>query len=606
MIATKPMLPTLVEHPPTKGQWHYEVKYDGFRGIMIWLSDQKCLLSRNGKDLLALFPEIKSFFEKYLTEESVILDGEIVALENDYKSSFSYVQQRGRMTSRNNILQAAHRRPCEYVVFDLLRLNEMNVTSTTYNERKEQLKQWFYSFRFPPHSTLRLAKSSDSFQSIWKNVQRYEGEGIVAKKKGSSWIEGKRSIDWQKLKNRKTAICFITGWNRKNGFYEVSVWEQNKIRKIGSFSAGLSSSNKHILNEIIRTNGKEISNDYFSLPPSICIEVFYLQWYKKELREPRFSRFLLQENHHNCTLLQFYIDEASFPNTTKITHKEKVLWKEPLLYKGEYLRYLRKINQHMIPFLKNRALTVVRYPEGIDGEAFFQKNCPSYAPSFIKTIDIHSTSFIICNDLRTLLWLGNQLAIEFHIPFSTMNSHIVSEIVFDLDPPSQADFPLAIKAATIIKRVLDSLHLHAYVKTSGNKGLQIFIPLAPKFTWKETNQFNAFVAQYLIEQDPRSFTTERFKAKRGRRLYVDYVQHGEGKTIIAPYSMRGNKEALVSTPIFWEELKEQLTPKTFTYDSVLSRLESLGCPFSDYEQKRNDQSFYKVIQFLKKQNNTKL
>ncbi|QHA91523.1 hypothetical protein GNK04_08850 [Bacillus sp. N1-1] len=277
-----------------------------------------------------------------------------------------------------------------------------------------------------------------------------------------------------------------------------------------------------------------------------------------------------------------------------ITNAEKLLWKG--ITKADYLNYLAKISPLMLPFLHNKPLTVIRYPDGIMGEAFYQRNCPEYAPDFIKTVEHHDNNYIICSDLPSLLWLGNQAAIEFHIPFSSYQSEKPSEIVFDLDPPSNEAFHLAVLAAEQIKDNLDRLHLTGFLKLSGNKGLQIHIPLPfDTFTYEQTKVFTAFMAKFLVETNPNLFTIERLKKNRNERLYIDYVQHASGKTIIAPYSPRGNAEGLVAAPIEWNELKDELTPTDFSMERVLKRKLT---PFHDYEKARDQQPFKEILDWL--------
>jgi bifunctional non-homologous end joining protein LigD len=231
----------------------------------------------------------------------------------------------------------------------------------------------------------------------------------------------------------------------------------------------------------------------------------------------------------------------------------------------------------MLPFLRERDLTVIRYPHGIEGEKFFQKNCPDYAPDFVRTHRSGDIDYIVCSDLATLIWLGNQLAFELHVPFQTIHSSGPSEIVFDLDPPSRDEFHLAVEAALIIKEILNRLNLTSFIKTSGNKGLQVYIPLPENaFNYDDTRKFTQFVADFLTEKEPTWFTTERLKKNRGRRLYVDYLQHAEGKTIVAPYSVRGNEEALVSTPLEWREVTRDLRPEQFPIDMITKRAVRTG------------------------------
>ncbi len=287
--------------------------------------------------------------------------------------------------------------------------------------------------------------------------------------------------------------------------------------------------------------------------------------------------------------------------TIQLTNIMKLLWEKKGIRKIDYLNYLTIVSPFMIPYLKDRLLTTIRFPCGIHKEKFYQKNCPDYAPDFIKTKYEDETDFILCQNQATLLWLGNQSAIEFHIPFSTVHTAKPTEIVFDLDPPSRKDFLLAVEAALLLKEAFDNLHLQSFVKTSGNKGLQIYLPLPDHvFSYEDTRVFTAFMAQYLVEKEPKWFTTERLKSKRGNRLYVDYIQHAEGKTIIAPYSLRGNEEALVATPLQWSEVNRDLHPEMFPIETIAVRLKEKGCPFKEvfFVAKKN-QPFQVVLDHLR-------
>lgn len=253
----------------------------------------------------------------------------------------------------------------------------------------------------------------------------------------------------------------------------------------------------------------------------------------------------------------------------------------------------------MLPFLERRTLTTIRYPHGIPGDFFYQKNCPDYAPSSILTKSVEGINYIVCNELSTLLWLGNQLAIEYHIPFQTIDSLKPSEIVFDLDPPSKGDFHLAIKAALEMKKIFDSLEIRSYPKLSGNKGLQIHIPIkVNSLTYEDTRIFMYFIAKYLIEKFPDDFTIERLKKKRNGKLYIDYLQHAEGKTIISPYSTRGQENATVAAPLYWEEVNGNLRIEKFNIPFVLDRLSKVKCPMDDFFIQENA-NLLEIISTLK-------
>lgn len=286
--------------------------------------------------------------------------------------------------------------------------------------------------------------------------------------------------------------------------------------------------------------------------------------------------------------------------TVSVTHPQKVLWAKKDIRKIDFLQYLSMASPHMLPFLSERALTVIRFPDGVGGhKSFYQKNVPQHAPEFVRTTLHDGNEHVVCSNLATLLWLGNQAAVEFHIPFNRIEEEGPVEIVFDLDPPSRNDFPLAVEAALIMKEIFDKLGLISLIKTSGNKGLQIYIPiLKGSFSYEETRRFTQFFANYLVAKEPRWFTIERLKEKRGNKLYVDYVQHARGKTIIAPYSLRGNEEALVAAPLFWHEVTRSLSPAQFPLESIKARLASMGCPFADFQEIMQKQQLKPVMEWM--------
>lgn len=606
----KPMLPTLTFELSLQPDWLYEVKYDGFRAILEWNQNDITLMSRNGKSLLPQFPEIKDFllknerlFKPFLP---LRLDGELVSLENPYKANFANIQVRGRMKAIKKINEAASKSPCRLMVFDILMLKGETQSSNPFQMRKTELIKMFrmlgLKLEADPYSEdlLQLVSAHENFDSVWEMVVLHDGEGIIAKHKNSLWEEGKRSLQWLKFKNWKYVSCFITSFDKTNGYFFVGVYQQNKIHTIGQVLFGFKPNEKQALQQTIKQNMVNEVQQFIYVEPAICLEVKYLELYDNQLREPHFDRFRFDLEPEDCTYEKFIFQQKNLPKDLEITHPDKPLWKNHEIQKANYILYLREIAPYMLPFLENRLLTVIRYPHGMFGEPFYQKNCPDYAPEYVQTHRDEGIDFIVCNNLKTLIWLGNQLAIEFHIPFQTVKSKGPSEIVFDLDPPSIDEFQLAIKAALFIKEVLDQLNLRGFIKTSGNKGLQIYLPLPEdEFTFDDTRLFTSFIADYLISQDPDSFTIERLKKNRGNRLYVDYVQHSEGKTIVAPYSMRGNEHAGVATPLYWEEVNEKLEPKDFTMTKALERIRKQGDPFREYFQTKSIQPFAPVLEVLK-------
>ncbi|MBS4190855.1 DNA ligase D [Bacillus sp. FJAT-49705] len=607
----KPMLPSLTFEVPKVNDWLYEVKYDGFRAILHWDHNEMSLVSRNGKPLLNIFPEISSFLEDYKDKLKPYLpltfDGELVFLENAYKSQFSTVQVRGRMRSLSRITEKAKASPCHLLIFDVLQIKGKPLKNVDYLSRKKTLYDFFKKCHLPllpdemNTKLVQYIPYFDEFNEIWEKVILFNGEGIVAKQKTNIWEEGKRTTLWLKYKNWKYVSCFITAYEKTNGYFYASVYQDTKVISIGQFIFGLKPDEKKALYEIIKGNKTDEDNKYIYVEPAICVEVKYLEMYEGQMREPHFHQFRFDLSPNDCTYDQFIQKQKNFPSDIEVTHPDKPLWAEPPIQKIDYIHYLQEISPYMLPFLKNRLLTVIRYPHGIFGNPFYQKNCPEYAPEFVETEMSDEIIYIICNQLKTLLWLGNQLAFEFHIPFQTTLSKGPSEIVFDLDPPSRDAFGLAIKAALLIKEIFEQLELISFIKTSGNKGLQIYLPLPENtYSYDETRLFTAFIAEYLVTKDPASFTIERMKKNRGNRLYVDYIQHAEGKTIIAPYSPRGTKEATVATPLYWEEVNDHLKMENFQIPQIIKRINNNGNPFHSYFEAKDKQKFGPILEILRK------
>jgi bifunctional non-homologous end joining protein LigD len=397
-----------------------------------------------------------------------------------------------------------------------------------------------------------------------------------------------------------TAFFTIIGYNYKDSKYVVALVDNKILKKVGAFKEGLSVKENKALLETLFSNKINDDKNYLEVPPGICVELEYSDFKNGKIYNLKFLEFSLENTWHECTWHQL-LDNQKKPRQ-EITHPEKKLFIVNEITKKDYINYLQEIAQYMLPFLKNRLLTVIRYPHGLFGESFYQKECPSYAPSYIETYNKGSINYILCNSEETLIWLGNQLAFEFHVPFETIHSkNCPSEIVFDLDPPSKDQFKQSIYGAKMLREIFENLNLTSFVKTSGNKGMQVYIPLPEKtFTYKDVRVFTEFIANYLISLEPNLFTIERLKKNRSNRLYIDYVQHGKGKTIISPFSIRGNNSGNVACPLYWEEVNDYLTPNLFTMEEVVLKIKDNGNPFEEFFSTKNQQPFKQVQDFISK------
>ncbi len=603
------LLSPATDMPNNRG-WLYEVKYDGFRCLLHWEESVPQLMSRNGKNLNLQFPEIIHFCEEiypYIkTFLPLKLDGELVYLTNNYKSQFRTVQLRGRMRKRDVIATHAEQFPCHFVAFDVLTLAKTNQMNVTLTKRKKAVQTLFkksnlpLSVNYENTQRLQLIETYQNGQELWDQIVVYNGEGIVAKKSSSTWESAKRTPNWLKIKNWRYVTVILTKFDKNNGYFHGSIFSNNSLIEIVVFRHGLNEEEERTLFSFFQNNGKKISVNEWELPPSICVDIACIDFDGKSLREPMFHSFNFERETTDCSWQHMQRQLNPLPENIQITNADKPIWPIININKDEYLLYLQKIAPFLLPFLRERLLTVIRYPHGSSGESFYQKHCPDYAPDFVLTEKEEDIEYIICNEIETLLWLGNQLALEFHIPFQTQQSKKPSEIVFDLDPPSVTEFQLAITAAKKMKSIFDQFKLTAFVKTSGGKGLQVYIPLPKnRFSYTETRIFTQFICQFLVEQDPDLFTTERLKKNRNNKLYLDYIQHDAGKTIIAPYSPRGSEKGLIATPLNWDEVEESLTPFAFTLPAVLKRTENQMDPFKLFREVSNEQAFSNVLAQLK-------
>ncbi len=603
----KPMLLMESNDIPNGDEWLYETKYDGFRCLLIW-DDQPILMSRNGRNLNYLFPEILAFCQQiYASVKAFLpltLDGEIVYLRNHYKSEFAVVQKRGRMQNQDVIEAHASTFPFRYLVFDVLTFKGESLHNRYLKTRKEQLAKFaskvqLPSVNFEDRSSIQIVEGGEESENLWQAIKVYNGEGMVAKKKTSKWLENTRSNHWLKIKNWRYVTVIVTQYNHSNGFFHGSIYKESQLREIVTFKHGMTEEEHQTLVTFFQANGKR-QKELWQLDPSICIDVACIDFDGSKLREPRFHAFRLERTPEDCQWQHMQRQLFPIPDSVPITHPDKPVWPEIDITKDHYLSYLQSISPYLLPFLKDRPLTLIRFPHGVPGESFYQKSKPDKMPDFVATAVMDTIDYIVCNNLETLLWLGNQLALELHIPFQTLQSMYPTEIVFDLDPPTAEHFSLAVAGALDLKNIIDYFQLQSFVKTSGGKGLQLYIPLPTNtFTYDEVRVFTEFVCRFLCEQKPNLYTIERLKKNRHEKLYLDYVQHAEGKTIIAPYSTRGNPKGLVATPLNWDEVNENLKPEFFTIPAVIERMKKIGNPFQTFREVGEKQDFQTVLDQLK-------
>ncbi|WP_026962488.1 non-homologous end-joining DNA ligase [Alicyclobacillus herbarius] len=268
------------------------------------------------------------------------------------------------------------------------------------------------------------------------------------------------------------------------------------------------------------------------------------------------------------------------------THPDKLLWPKAGIRKADYAKYLLAMAPYILPHLADRPITMIRFPDGIEGHAFYQRDVPPGAPEWVHTVPVWSEErqahihYVLVDSEQTLVWLANLACLEIHVGFARVqNEQEPIALAFDLDP-SVPGFEPVREVAMVLHDLLDGLGLPHVAKTSGATGLQVFIPLTPGHTYQETRRFTRLVAEYLRQRLPRVVTLERRRRDRGDKVYVDYPQFGHHRTLIAPYSARATEQATVSAPVTWEELTRGAMPEWFRIDNMPARVQRMGDIFN--------------------------
>lgn len=287
----------------------------------------------------------------------------------------------------------------------------------------------------------------------------------------------------------------------------------------------------------------------------------------------------------------------------EISNPDRVIWHEAAITKLDYVKYLIEMSPFLLPYARNRMLMIWRYPDGIQGRRVEERSIHGPAPDWVPRVVYGDKPRILLNDLATLIWIANRGALELHLPFDRYDhKDYPTELVFDLDPAEHMPFDKVREVALMLREVLAGLSLESYPKTSGATGLQVFVPIEPKYKYEEARRINSFIARYLLQRMPNQITLERVVAKRGNKLYLDFLQLWRGRTMAAAYSVRAKKQATVSTPVTWNEIEKGCHPSDFTLATVPGRIKRIGDLFKEVssEEHRLPQRVDEILAFIRK------
>ena len=613
-----PMLATLIDEPFDGKDWLFELKLDGIRALVVKDGDNLDMSTRNSRDLTKRFPTLSGAFGE-LKAGTAVLDGEIVALDDKGHSHFSLIQPRIHLSHAGDIASADEKIPVYFYAFDLLYLNGYNLMNFPLVERKAVLHKLI------PDSTgwIRYVDHVDGKgKEFFGVVSKHGLEGIVAKLKTSEYQQT-RSKHWLKIKTQQTDHFVVGGFtppegSRKHfGALLLGLYRNKDLIYVGRAGGGfsdrtLADTHKKLQRLIAKkcpftTVPAEARRSTWVHPRLVC-EVRFNEWTDdQKLRAPIFEGFRDDLDPEQCLLNESIPQDISEDSVDSLrvglaagpiefSNLDKVFWPEDGYTKGDLIQYYDKISPYLIPHLMDRPLVFERFPNGIHGESFYQKDAPDYTPGWIRTQKIWSEDvqrdirYFIGNDRDQLLYIANTGNIQQN-PWMSRVEHLdyPDYLVFDLDPV-EAPFSSVQKVALVVKEVLDELGLRSYPKTSGASGIHIHLPVLERtFTYEDVRVFAEAVASIVVERAPDLATIERVvKRRKAHHIYIDFLQNIRGKTVASVYSPRPRVGAPVSTPLRWEEFKKPIDPKAFTIKTIFPRLDKFGDLFDRALSDRQD------------------
>jgi bifunctional non-homologous end joining protein LigD len=589
----QPMLAEVRPRPFTDREWIFELKYDGFRALAGRDDGRTVIHYRRGSEATRVHPDLASALAA-LPVDHVVLDGEIVVLDEQGRPNFQRLQKRALLTAPRDLERAVRELPATLFVFDLLAFDDWDLRPLPLVERKRLLR-----LLLPDVGPLRFVDHFEGRgEEMYRGVRELGLEGIMAKRAASPYRSG-RSADWLKVRADRTAEFVVVGFSApegsRSGFgsLHLAYTEENGFVYVGRAGSGFSENELRSLRE-------ELERDRVVKPPCSgpwpkgrghvwvsprrVVEVRYKEITEDGLlRAPVFLRFRDDKGPGDCARPNSPPPPAEQSETREVSpsNLDKVFWPDEGYTKGDLLAYYRAIAPCLLPYLRDRPVVLTRFPDGIAGKSFFQKDAPDYVPAWIRTARMRNDEgreidHFVCDDLETLLYVANLGTIPLHVYAGRADAPQHADwTVIDLDPKS-APFDWVIQLARALHELCEEIGLASFCKTSGQAGLHVVLPLAPRCTHEQARDL-ALVLANVVERDHKDIATlvrAPIEARRGR-VYLDCYQNGYGKTIAAPFSARPVPGATVSMPLRWSEVKPGLDPRAFTIKTAAQRMRKL-------------------------------
>jgi bifunctional non-homologous end joining protein LigD len=580
------MKPETSDGPFTKKGWLFELKYDGFRILaekMEHPENTARLAYRSGRDATAIFPEITQAVAD-LPYQSILLDGEAVILDESGRPDFQLLQRR----AQRSVLDS----PPVLFVFDLLSFEGYDLRPLPLTIRKSILRRVL-----PSGDYLRIVEEvPERGEDLFAAVSSLGLEGVVAKREDSPYKAGYSPL-WLKIRVDQTGDFAIAGYEPGPGGVRrlhLAVCEGADLVYAGTVGSGLDAREMAEIRARLDparrptppvANPPKDRNAVWVEPELVC-EVRYKELTRGgHLRQPVFLRLREDKTIDECRRpgeqrpKETPEETPTVAASPRFTNRDKVFWPDEGYTKGDLIDYYRAVAPWMLPYLKDRPLVLDRYPNGITGKSFFQKNAgESVGPLRTVTIpgDSRSIEYFLCNDAESLLYLANLGAIPFHVWSSRIGELDRPDwCILDLDPKG-APFRDVARIALALGDLCDEIELPSFIKTSGGSGLHILIPLEGQCDHEQSKQIAELLARVLVDRLPAIATTLRSIPARKGRVYVDALQNGRGKLLAAPYSVRPHPGAPVSTPLSWSEVSSKLDVRRHNLRTVPKRLEKLS------------------------------
>jgi bifunctional non-homologous end joining protein LigD len=663
-----PMQAETGDAPFNHPDWIWEPKLDGYR-VLAFIDERGVRLrSRRGLELGGSFPRLAAELRKQ-GAHGMILDGEVVAFDAEGKPSFNALQNRVQLKTEREIAAAERNVPEVFYCFDLLHFAGINLRRARYGDRRRYLAQCLL-----PSPLVQLVHASEDGPALHAAALANDFEGVIGKRKDSRYEAGRRSASWLKIKPTRSADFVVGGYTRGKGSRAplgallVGYWDEGRLHFASHVGSGFDertlSEVKARLEPLRRRDcpfpeKPELNAPATWVEPEVVAEVEFQRWTEDgSLRAPIFLRLRddidpksVQRVEHGRAsaspnaqrsfggeieeiLAQLESQRKDFtiavgPHRIRLTNLERVYWpedtalKQAALTKRDLLRYFAQVSPFILPHLADRPLTMIRMPDGIGGQRFFQKHWEQERPEFVDTITVFSEhkdeshEYLLCNNLPTLLWLAQSGTLEFHVWHSrakpgpdcasnttdyaaseaTLEASVLNYpdyVVFDIDPYiysgkeapggepelNTVAFEKGKEVAFRLRELLQSMSLQPVVKTSGKTGLHVFVPIRRTLDFTAARQVSELVGRHLMRNHPRDITMEWSVPKRTGKIFMDYNMNVRGKTLNVAYSPRGEPGAPVSLPLTWEELA-RAHPLDFRITNVPQRLTQTGDRWRD-------------------------